>query len=120
MSRKSGDGVLFCWHLSAPGLLLSSHPARLLQRLLRWSSARCDLFRHVRASGRERIKAPGDPTPRTDITNPASHVSRGAAVKTRAFGEGQAIHNGAGKGSEGAEMATEDPSNAGTAYPGRE
>ena len=44
----------------------------------------------------------------------------GAAVKTCAFGEGQAIKNGAGKGSEGAEMATEDPSNAGTAYPGRE
>ena len=43
-----------------------------------------------------------------------------AAVKTCAFGEGQAIKNGAGKGSEGAEMATEDPSNAGTAYPGRE
>ena len=44
----------------------------------------------------------------------------GAAVKTRAFGGSQAIKNGAGKSSEGAEMATEDPSNAGTAYPGRE
>ena len=31
-----------------------------------------------------------------------------------------AIKNGAGKSPEGAEMATEDPSNAGTAYPGRE
>ena len=44
----------------------------------------------------------------------------GGAVKTCAFGEGQAIKNGAGKGSEGAEMATENPSNGGNAYPGRE
>ena len=40
--------------------------------------------------------------------------------KSCAFGEGQAIEIGAGKSSEGAEMATEDPSNGGSAYPGRE
>ena len=63
--------------------------------------------------------------PPGELRNTTAHGSgtmggSGAAVKTCAFGEGQAIKNGAGKGSEGAEMATEDPSNAGTAYPGRE
>ena len=44
----------------------------------------------------------------------------GAAVKTCGFGEGRAIKNGASKSSEDTEMATEDPSNGGGAYPGRE
>ena len=63
--------------------------------------------------------------PPGELRNTTAHGSgtmggSAAAVKTCAFGEGQAIKSGAGKGSEGAEMATEDPSNAGTAYPGRE
>ena len=62
--------------------------------------------------------------PPGELRNTTAHGSgtmggSGAAVQTCAFGEGQAIKNAAGKGSEGAEMATEDPSNAGTAYPGR-
>ena len=44
----------------------------------------------------------------------------GPGLETCAFGEGQGLKNGAGKGSEGVEMATRGPSNAGTAYPGRE
>ena len=103
MSRKSWDSVLFCWHLSTPGLLLSSHPARLLPRLLRWSSARCDLFRH-RALQPMALNN-GRPC---------------AAVKTRAFREGLAIKNGASKNPEDTKMATEDPSSGGRAYPGRE
>ena len=63
--------------------------------------------------------------PPGELRNTTAHGSEtmggsGAAVKTCAFGEGQATKNGAGKGSEGAEMATEDPSNGGSAYPGRE
>ena len=65
-------------------------------------------------------KLPGGPTPRTDITNPASHVSRGAAVKTRAFGEVRAIKKVASKSPEDAEMASEDPSNGQRGYLGRE
>ena len=48
------------------------------------------------------------------------YLVRFSRRKSCAFGEGQAIENGAGKSSEGAEMATEDPSNGGSAYPGRE
>ena len=40
--------------------------------------------------------------------------------KSCAFGEGQAIKNGTAKSPEGAELATEDPSNGGSAYPARE
>ena len=63
--------------------------------------------------------------PPGELRNTTAHGSgtmggSGAAVKACAFGESKAIKNGAGKSSEGAEMATEDPSNAGTAYPGRE
>ena len=65
------------------------------------------------------------PLPPGELRNTTAHGSEtmggsGAAVKTCAFGEGQAIKYGAGQGPKGAEMATEDPSNAGTAYPGRE
>ena len=63
--------------------------------------------------------------PPGELRNTTAHGSgtmggSGAAVKTCAFGGGQALKSGAGKSSEGAEMATEDPSNGGSAYPARE